>query len=138
MLGRQPAARLLLVDVGAVGDAEQRVVGVVEVAGREVHVVGGDERQVEVVGEADEAGLGRLLGGRARRAVRRVALDLDVEPAGEDRGEPLGQRAGARRVAVGDQRAERAVGAAGQADQAGGVGFERGEGTCGSAAPQSR
>ena len=84
VLGGQPAARLLLVDVGAVGDAEQRVVGGVQRAGGEVHVVGGDQRQVEVVGEADEAGLGRLLDGRARGAVDRVALDLDVEAAGED------------------------------------------------------
>ena len=85
VLGRQPPARLLLVDVGAVGDADQRVVGVVHRAVGEVHVVGRDERQVEVVGEADEPGLGRLLDRRARRAVLGVPLHLDVEPPGEER-----------------------------------------------------
>jgi hypothetical protein len=90
----------------------------------ELGVVGGDERQVEVVGEADEAGLGRLLGRRARGAVLGVALDLDVEAAGEDLGEAQGEVAGARGVALRDQRPERAVGAAREADQPVGVGGE--------------
>ncbi len=80
------------------------------------------------MGEADEPGLGRGLGGRARGAVLRVALDLDVEPVGKQPGQPLGQRAGAGGVIVAQQRAERAVGAPGQADQALGVGGERVEG----------
>ena len=63
MLRRQPPPRLLLVDIRAVGDADQRVVGVMHLAVREMHVVGGDKRQVERMGDLDQAGLGRLLGG---------------------------------------------------------------------------
>ena len=90
-----------------------------------MHVVGGDERQVELVGEADEPRLGRGLERRARRAVFGVALDLDVEAAGKERREAFGEGPGAGRVAVAEQRAERAFGAAGEADQPFGVSRER-------------
>ena len=97
---------------------------VMEGGGRELDVVGGDERQVEVVGEADEAGLGRRLDRRARGAVLRVALDLDVEAPREEAGQALGERPGAGSVALADKDAEGALGAAGQADEALGVGGE--------------
>ena len=125
VLGRQAPPRLLLVDIGAVGDADQGVVGIMHRTVGELYVVGRDERQVEVVGETDEPGLGRLLERGARRAVLRMPLHLDVEPPREERGEALGERPGARAVALADQLAERALGAAGQADQSLGVGGER-------------
>ena len=131
VLGRQPPPRLLLVDVGAVGDADQRVVGVVHRAVGEMHVVGRDERQVEVVGEADEAGLGRLLErrcaarrspdgaasrrragrGRARRGARRAPGPAGRGPRGS--AAPSGPSAPPvrqiRPVGVGGERRERDV-----------------------------
>ena len=60
MLGRQPAAVLGGDDL-ALGDADQRIMGG-EVVGRgEIGLVGGDQRQVELIGEIDQAGFGRAL-----------------------------------------------------------------------------
>jgi hypothetical protein len=56
VLGGEAAAGLLLVHVGAFRDAEERVVGLEERFVGEVDVVGGDQRQVEGVGELDGRG----------------------------------------------------------------------------------
>ena len=59
------------------GDAQQRVVGLVVFGGREERLVGGDERNALGVGEVDER---RLDGALLRQA---VALQLDIEPVAE-------------------------------------------------------
>ena len=117
MIGRQAPPRLLLVDIGAVRDADQRVVGVMHAPVREMHVIGRHQRQVEIVGEAHQSRLGRQFRSRAARAVLRMPLHLDIEPVAESRLEPFRERRGLVRVPVGDQRAERPVRASGQTDQ---------------------
>ena len=59
MLGRQPAA-ILGGHHLALGDADQRVMGGIVVGRGEIGFVGGDERQIELIGEIDRA--------RARRS----------------------------------------------------------------------
>ena len=66
VLGRQAAA-VLLRDLGAVGDAEQHVVGLELVVLHEMHVVGRDQRQVARERELDQRGLDRVLGGKPWR-----------------------------------------------------------------------
>ena len=71
VLRGQAAAGLLLVDIGALGDADQRVVGLVHLGLREVDVVGGDQRQAELIGEVDGAAFGQGLDfGKLRRRGR--------------------------------------------------------------------
>ena len=109
---------MLLRDLGAVGDAEQHVVGLELVRGDEVHVVGRDQRQVARERELDQRGLDRVLGGRL------VAHQLDVEAAREARLEVREPGLGELAVALQQRLADRAFGAAGQRDQAAAVGGE--------------
>ena len=95
VLGRQAAA-LLLADIGAAGDAEQRVVRLEHGAVGEEGVVGGDQRQVVGIGEIDQA----LLDARLRRQA--VAHQLDVEAAGEQA--PSGAAGSSRRHRPGRRR----------------------------------
>ena len=92
MLGRQPAAV-----VGgqhfAFGDADQRVMGGIVVGPREIGLVGGDQRQVKLVGEIDQRVLGELL------ILAAVALQFDIEPIAE-KCLKLQRGAGARAAAV--------------------------------------
>ena len=55
VLARQPAP-LVLGDVGALRDAQQRVVRLVVVGGGEIDLVGGDDRQRARVGEVEQRG----------------------------------------------------------------------------------
>ena len=64
------------------GDAQQRVVGLVLVGGREEALVRRDQGQVEVVGDVEETSLGLALFGEE------VTLQLDIKPARKERGEP--------------------------------------------------
>src|SRR3546814_12118627 len=75
--------------------AQQGVVRLEVVGGREERLVGGDQRQIVGVGERQQA----RLDGRLHR--QPVALQLDVEPAREDRREALQHlRGGARKSVV--------------------------------------
>jgi hypothetical protein len=87
VLRGQPPPRLLLVDVGAVGDADERVMRLEHLGLREIHVIGGDKRQVHGIGHLDEAALGLRLGLGQRPALPRMPLKLDIEPARPDRPE---------------------------------------------------
>ena len=73
-------------DLGAVGDAQQHVVGLEPVRLHEMHVVGRDQRQIVAQRELDQRRLDRVLGGEA------VAHQLDVEAAGEQRHQALQHR----------------------------------------------
>ncbi len=101
------ATAVVLRHHAALGDAEQRVVGLVVVGRGEVDLVGGDERDAELVGERDELRLDLLL------EFEVVALQLDIEVAVED---PMQ----ARRALAGEIRLAFAEGAAGGAERAAG------------------
>ena len=76
VLARQPAP-LVLDDIGALGDADQRIVRLVVVGGGEIDLVGRDDRDAELVGKLEKLRLDLSL-------VRRpVTLDFDVERAVE-------------------------------------------------------
>ena len=85
-----------LAEHAPLGDAEQRVVGLVVVDGREERLVGGDERHALGVGEVDQRRLDGALLGEA------VALQLDIEPVAERR---LEGRPGATRRDAAARRA---------------------------------
>ena len=120
MLGGELAA-VGLGDHAALGDGDQRVVGVVVLALGEERLVGGDERNVPGIGQLDQRAFGGAL---ARRA---VALQLHVEPVAEQ----LLQRGAARGGEIGlagdDRRIERAARPAGERDQAVGRPVEPGK-----------
>jgi hypothetical protein len=111
VLGRQPAA-LGLRDLGAVGDAQEDVVGLVLLGIDEVGVVGCDQRQVVRQRDLDQGGLDPLL------IVQAMAHQLDVEAIGEGVRELADQRLGEIAVAGEQGPANRPFGAAGERDQA--------------------
>ncbi len=103
------------------GDAQERVVGLVVLDGREARLVGGDERNALGVGEIDERGLDGALVGEA------VALQLDIEAVAESGEQRIHARGGEMRLARRDDAVDRAVRAAGQRDQPVGMAVEPGE-----------
>ncbi|KPQ09879.1 MAG: hypothetical protein HLUCCA09_02175 [Rhodobacteraceae bacterium HLUCCA09] len=113
---QHPAGRRL-VDIGALADADQRVVRFVHARLREIDVVGGHQRQVAGVGDLDMAALRQPLG-LGQPVFAGVALQLDVKARGEGGGEAGHQRLGLRPLARSQQAPHRAVGAAGEADDA--------------------
>jgi hypothetical protein len=100
VLGRHPAVGLG--DIGARGDAEQRVVRLVHRGVGEECLVGRDQRQAARKSEVDQPALDARLGLEA------VAHQLDIEAAGKQPGE-MGER-GLRRVvlALAEQPADQA------------------------------
>ena len=99
------------------GDAQQRVMGFVIVRGREIRLVGRDQRQSLGIGEIDQAGLG------AAFLLDAVALQLDIEPVAEQARQPVAARRRERRLIGIDRQRDRPLGAAGQGDQVLGVAF---------------
>ncbi len=86
--------------------------GLVVVGAREVDLVGGDERNAQLVGERDQLRLDLLFRFEA------VTLQLDVEVAVEDARKTRQALAGKVELAVGQRPADGAERAAGQHDQA--------------------
>ena len=119
MLRRQAAA-VGGADQRAFGDAQQRVLRLVVGGGGEIGLVGGDQRQALRIGELEQRRLDAAL------ALQPVALQLDVEPAVEQRREPLQPRFREFRQAERQRPVDRPRRSAGQRDQALGFG-ERGE-----------
>ena len=116
---RRQAAAVLLHDIGAVGHAEQRVMGFVVILVEEEHLIGGDDRQVVVEGRVEQHRLGDpFLAGA-------VALQFDIEPSGEGLGQLQRQRAGRVLLAGDRQPVDRAIGSAGEGDQPVGVAGQR-------------
>ena len=112
---RRDAAAVLFGQGAAFGDAQQGVVRLVHVRLAEVAVVGGDQRDAAGVGDGDQAGFD---GGLDRQAVAVQFLD---GAAGEGLVHGVEQAFGFGFLALGEQAADRAGGAAGQQQQAGGV-----------------
>ena len=120
MLAGQAAA-VRLGERDALLDAEQHVMRLhVARIGKE-RIVGRDQRQIMRIGEIDEIALDALL---IRHA---VAHQLDIEPAGEERGERQQHRLGSWLLPLDQQPSHRAVGAAGQRQQPVAVLFEHGD-----------
>ena len=107
-LGDQPAA----------GDAEQRIMGLVVVRGREIRLVGRDQRQALGIGEIDQPGLD------AAFLFDAVALQFDIEAVAEQARQPVAARRRQRRMIGGDRQRNRPVRAAGQRDQILGVALQ--------------
>ncbi len=111
VLGREAPA-LSVGDEAPLGDTEQRIMRLEHLGVGEKGLVGGDERQFMLVGELDQAGLDAVLD------VEPVALQLDIEPPLENRGEPLQQRLRRRGLSLGEQPADGTRRTAGQCDEA--------------------
>ena len=120
MLGRELPA-VALRQEPALGDADQRVVRLVILAGGEQRLVGRDQRHAARIGELDQRALGGALGGGA------VALQLDIEPVAEVPRQRLEARPGERALPGVDRRIERAARPAGERDQPRGLALEPGE-----------
>ena len=110
VVGGQPAP-VLLDHMRAVGDAEQRIMGLVHRGIGEIGLVGGDQRQVVGHREVDQIVLDPPLDLLA------VAGELDIEPVGKGFPELLQRAARLLHLSVGEEAAERARGAGGQRDQ---------------------
>ncbi len=117
MLRGQAAAGVLLVDIGALGDADQRIVRLVHVGLGEVDIVGRDQRNVHRIGHFHVAALGQALGLGRCAVFAGVALQFDVEAVAETGVQALQQCLGLGAVAGLQQHTHGAEGAAGQADQ---------------------
>ena len=107
-----------LCDKTSAGDAEQRVMGFVIVRGREIRLIGRDNRKPFRIGEVDQHSLS------AAFLLDAVALQLDIEPVAEQARKPV---AACRREGcmIGVERErDRAVRAAGQGNQVLGVALE--------------
>ena len=115
MLRGQPPARVLLIDVGALGDADQRVMRLVDLGLGEIDVIGGDQRDALGIGHLDMPALADLLG-LGQPVLARVALQLDVEPVAEGRSQPVHQHLGLAALSGAQQPAHRTIRPAGEAD----------------------
>ncbi|VCU09306.1 hypothetical protein RHODGE_RHODGE_02480 [Rhodoplanes serenus] len=103
------------------GDAQQRVVGLVIVGRGEERLVGGDQRHARRIGEIDQRPLGGPLGLGA------VTLQLDIEAVAEQALQGRQAGGGERRLARHDGAVERAVGSARQGNQAIAMAVQPGE-----------
>ncbi len=101
--------------------AEQRIVRLVHAFVGEEHVVGGDQRQIDLVGEIEQARFD------ARLLLQAVALQLDIEPPGKRFAQRLQAFPRGIVLAGEQQAADRAFGAAGQHDQAFAAGGQIGQ-----------
>src|SRR5437588_700876 len=70
-------------DKTSAGDAEQRVMGFVIVRGREIGLIGRDDRKSLRIGEVDQRSLSAAFPFDA------VALQLDIEPVAEQPRQPV-------------------------------------------------
>ena len=116
------AAAVVLHHVAPFRDAQQRIVRLVIIGGREVGLVGGDDRDLVRVGEPQELRLHLVLAPEA------VALHLDVEPVAEGALQLEEARLRQRLLALAQGAVDGSVGAAGECDEPARVRLERGGG----------
>ena len=120
MLGGELAA-LAVGDELALGDAQERIVGFMILAGGEERLVGGDQRNAPAVAELDQVRLDGALGRRA------VALQFDIEAVAEQRLQFLAARLRERVLAARNGAIEGPAGPAGERDQPAGLAREPGQ-----------
>ena len=118
---RQPAARLGLVDIGALGDADQRVMGLEHRRLGEIDIVGRNQRQFQQIGKADECVLGRGLGFHQLARFVLVTGQFDIKPVAKRLMQAAQTGLGSGQIAGADQLADGALGGPGQQDQTGGM-----------------
>ena len=94
VLGAQAPA-LVDRDIAAFGDADQRVMRLEIVRAGEIGLVGGDDGEVEIVGEIEQRSLDRPFRRQA------MPLQLDIEPVAEQRVQRVQARAGKIGIARG-------------------------------------
>ncbi len=114
MLARQAAAVILRYEA-PIGDAEQRIMRLVHRGGTEVHVIGGNQRQISGIGQVDQ----RRFGGPFLRQV--VTLQFDIEAIVEDRRQPIQQRCSGIGLPFQQQRVDGPARPPGEGDQTFGV-----------------
>jgi len=96
-------------------DAQQRVMGFIVVRGREIRLVGRNQRQSFCVGEIDQAGLDAAL------LLNAVTLQFDIEAIAEKACEALAARCREARMIGKERRRDRPVRTTGQRDEVAGV-----------------
>ena len=117
VLRRQTAARFVLVNIGAFGDTDQRVVGFVNVGFVEIDIVGRDQRNIHAIGHFNEPAFGQAFG-LWRAVFAWVTLKFDIQTIGKDRFERLHQFFGFAALAHAQQTPHGAIRAARQTNQA--------------------
>ena len=90
MLRGQPAAFVLLIDIGPIRDTDQRVMGLVHIGLGEIDVIRRDQRDAHVIGHLHKAPFGQLFGQRLA-ILAGVALQLDIKPVGKSPVQPCHQ-----------------------------------------------
>ncbi len=115
MLRAQPPP-LVDPDIAPGGDAEQRVMGFEILGGLEEGLVGGDDRQLRLIGEVEQHRLDRAF---LRQA---VPLHLDIEAVAKDAFQRREAGAGEVRVGLGKREVDHALGPAGERNEAVGMG----------------
>jgi hypothetical protein len=113
------------VEGDALADAGEDIGELFGLAAGVADPAGGDDGQPEAAGEVEHGGVAVLL------VAQVVALDLDVEPVGEEVGEALELAAAGVETAVEQALGDEALGAAGEAVQALGVDRDIGHGGAG-------
>ena len=121
MLRRQAAARGLLVDIGPLGNADQRVMRLVHLGFGEIDIIGCHQRQIHLIGQFDEPLLGQPFRRGSLPAVAGVALQLHIEALRIDRSQPRQHRPRLRPLPRLQKPPHRPVRPPGQADQPGGM-----------------
>jgi len=91
MLRRQAAARRALIDIGPLGHAQERIMRLIHTRIGEMHIVGGNQRQVHRIGHFHMAPLGQPLG-LGRAALAGVTLQFHIKTVAEPRLEPRHER----------------------------------------------
>ncbi len=117
VIGRQ----LLAVGLGdqpPAGDAEQRVVGLIIVSGREIRLVGRDQRQPLGIRQIDQLALD------AAFPLDAMALQFDIEAVAEQARQAFAARRRQRFLAGLDRQRDRPIRAAGERDQVLGIFLE--------------
>ena len=121
VLRRQAAARLLLIDIGPFGNADQGVMRLIHLGLGKIDVVGRHQRQAHLIGEFDMAAFRPRLGLGQLSALAGMALQLDIKTVRIDGRQTLQQGAGLGPLTGRQKPAQGPVRPAGQADQPSGI-----------------
>ena len=116
LLGQFPPVGLLI-DIGPLGNADQRIVGLVHLGIGEIDIVGRHQGQLHGIGHFDHRTLRQALGLGQGPRLGRVALQFDVKAVGKDLGKPRHQRLGLLTPPCPAKPPNRTIRPPGQADQ---------------------
>ena len=117
MLWGQATAWFLLVNIGTLGNADQRVMRLIHLRFREIDVIGRHQGQAHLIGKFDMPAFGPRLGFGQTAALAGVALQFDIKPLRIDRRQAFQDRAGLGPLPGCQQAAQGTIRPTGQADQ---------------------